>query len=83
MQFSKSINRASAPVWKKDVAEIIMTPCDNLFFKKKKKSIYKKKRKEKSKAKQCCSVLTIRKPRQCSHLFPVTYPEFLPGDTDN
>lgn len=61
MQFSKSINSASAPVWKEDVAEI----------------------KEKSKAKQYCSVLAIRKPRQCSHLFPVTYPEFLPGDRDN
>lgn len=49
MQFSKSINRASAPVWKKDVAEIIMTPCDNLFFKKKKKVYIKKKERKKAK----------------------------------
>lgn len=29
------------------------------------------------------SVLASRKPQQYLHLFPVPYPEFLPGGTDN
>lgn len=66
----KSINVVSACGWKEDVTGIIGISS-------------KKLKKIKNEQYSIVFFVAIRKHQQYSHLFPVTYPEFLPGDIDN